>query len=227
LGNGLSPYRRYILAPFIVFCPLLIKAQDDFGMWFSVSPDVALNKKTELKFSGAVRTFNNGSQIKQLFLEAGAGYKVTKSISLAAYYRLVDHIEDDGNYYPRHRLSVDLLGSLKLGRFEIFDRLRFQRVSKTYIETDDDLIPVYALRGKIGAEYSLSSFPLKPYIFYEGYTPVSPDFSLGIDKFRLSAGAILKITHKLSIDAGYIFQRDFENEISNIHVISLDLKIKL
>jgi hypothetical protein len=215
---------------FLIIClavfPVTIRAQDDFGIWFSVSPEFALGKKTDLKFSGAVRTYNNTSQVEQLYLDAGIDYKLSKNLNLSGSYRLIDNIEDNGQYYYRHRLNIDLLGKLHLGRFTIFDRLRIQRVSKTYIETDDDLTPVYSLRGKIGAEYSLSSFPLNPYVYYEGYTPISPDPALKVDKFRLSAGGVLKITRKISVDAAYLFQRDLEKKNPNIHVISIDLKLK-
>jgi hypothetical protein len=218
--------RRISLCLLLSAFALIIKAQDDFGIWFAANGELGIKKKLDLKFSGSIRTFDNTSRIEQSFFETGLQYKFAKNFSVEGFYRFISNIEDDNNYHSRHRLALDFNASIPVSSFSIFTRIRMQRMIKTYIENDDDLLPVYAGRVKLGVEYRLSGPPLKPYIYFESYTPLSPDPGTLIDKYRLSAGTEVKITRRISADAGYIFQRDFQPDLSNIHIFSLEVDFK-
>ena len=218
--------KRTVFGLALLFASVIVNAQDDFGMWFALNSEFGLFKKVDLRLSGSLRTFNNTSQLEQSFLETGLQYKFARNFSVEGYYRFINNIEDDGNYYYRHRFNLDLNASLPVNKVTFFTRARLQIVSKTYIEDDEDLLPVYAGRLKVGANYLFSGPPLKPYIYFESYTPISPDPGLIINKYRFSVGTVLKITRRISFDGGYVFQRDYKPSLSNIHIISMELNIK-
>jgi hypothetical protein len=215
----------FILLLFLFACT--IYAQDDFGMWYALNTEVGLSKKVDFKLSGSIRTFHNATQIEQSYFEIGLQYKFAKNFSAEGYYRFIDNIENDGHYYYRHRFTLDLNASLPISNLSFFVRARLQRLSKTYIENDEDLLPHYSGRIKLGADYRLPGLPLKPYAYFESFTPFSPEFGPFIDKYRLSAGTEIRVTRSIIADISYIFQRDFQPSISNIHILSLELDFKL
>jgi len=199
---------------------------DDFGIWLGVNAKHELFKKLDINLSGCIRTYNNTSQVEQSFLEGGVQYNIKKHLSISGYYRFISKLEDNSKYYNRHKLFVDIKGVLPAGRFSFSARARLQRKTKTFIEDDEDLISKYLTRLKLKATYNISSFPLKPYVYYEPFVPVFNDSKFKISKQRFSAGAELKINSKNSIELEYIFQRDFQPHISNKHIISLNYQIK-
>ena len=94
----------FVLLLFLPFACNINAQDDDFGLWFALNTEYGIFKKIDLKVNGSLRTFNNTSQVDQTFLEAGMEYKFAKNFSVEGFYRLINTIEDDGNYYYRHRL---------------------------------------------------------------------------------------------------------------------------
>lgn len=202
-------------------------AQDnDFGIWLGVSAQHDLMKKLDVELSGCLRTFNNTSQVEQYFLEGGLQYKFNKHLSASGSYRIINTLEDDSRFYFRHKLFIDLKGSVPYRNFDFSARLRMQRTTRTYIEDTEDLTSKYYGRVKLKAAYNTISFPLNPYIYIESFSPVFSDSGFKISKSRLSAGTELRITRKSSLEAEYIFQRDYQPDISDMHIISINYKFK-
>jgi hypothetical protein len=204
----------------------LFSQGDDFGVWAGFSGDYQIIKKVTLELSGCVRTFNNVSQVEQYFFEGGAQYKINKYFSASASYRLVNGLENDSKYYFRHKLFFDLKGSLPVHNFDFSGRLRLQQTTKTYIKDDEDLDSKYYLRFKAKTAWNIASSPIHPYFYCEPFLPVFSSTGEEIGKYRLSAGSEVKLTHRSSIDIGYIFQRDYQSQISNIHIVSVTYNFK-
>jgi hypothetical protein len=215
---------------FVLFCfflPLVAFSQEkDFGLWFGVSAEHKLAKKLELDISTNVRTFNKTSKIEEAFIEGGIVYSIMKNLSVAGSYRLTDKIEDNNSYYFQHKVFLDLKGNLPIGHFSFNGRLRFQARTKTYIEDDNDNHPDYTGRLKIKVTYKTQTFPLDPYIYAESFCPMFSDMSGTIGKNRFAAGLELSIANRHSVEAEYIFQRDYLPHISDINIISVNYNIR-
>ena len=219
--------RKIFLTLTLIAIPLLIYSKgDDFGIWTGVNVKHKIVKKLDAKVSGALRTFDNNSKIDQSYLEGGLEYDFNKYISVSGSYRLISKLEDNSEYYFRHKLFIDLKGTLPAGRFDLSLRARIQRTTKTYIEDEEDLISKYFGRLKLKAGYNTPSFPINPFISCEFFSPDLSDRGFGITKNRFAAGGELKLTKKTSLEAGYIFQRDYKPHISDIHIFSIDYNIK-
>jgi hypothetical protein len=199
---------------------------NDFGLWFEVDASHELVNKLDAEFFGALRTFNNSTQIQESFLEGGLHYNVNKYVSLSGSYRLTSRIEDDSKYYFRHKYFMDIKGTLPVRKFSFSLRAKIQSTTKTYIEEEDDLLSKYYFRLKFKGTYDLSAIPLKPYVYYESFIPVFSDSGYSIDRYRISAGAELQISRKSSVDLGYIFQRDYQPHLSDENIVSINYKIK-
>jgi hypothetical protein len=200
--------------------------KDDFGIWCSFNAEHKLFKKFELDISGALRTFDNASRIEEVFAEAGLTYKLNKYFSAGASYRITENIEDDDSYHPRHKWFVDFKGTLPVGDFSIIARAMFQRRYKTYIEDEEDEIPDSHLRGKITLFYDIPHFHLNPYISWESFMPLFKEASRTIEINRYTIGAEYNFSNKHSVEAEYIFRRDYLPHMKDLNILSLEYKFK-
>lgn len=198
----------------------------DFGIWYGINSELAINKKLELDVSAMIRTFNNASKIEQAFIEAGLSYKFSKYISIAGSYRLTNSIEDDDLYHLRHKFMSDVKGSLPFKDFVFSARLRLQTQSRTYYEPGDDKTPDFTARIRLKCLYNIPKFPLNPYFAFESFSPLFVNFDKIFGKERLSAGFEYKIVKKHSIELEYIFERDYIPRISDISIISVSYNVK-
>ena len=201
--------------------------KDNFGIWYDISTEIKPIKKFELDLEACLRTFDNASRIEETFVEAGLSYKLNKYISAGAAYRFTENIEDDDSYHPRHKWFIDLKGSVPSGDFSFIARIRYQTRYKTYYEDEDDKIPDSHIRGKFTIFYDIPSFHLNPYLGYELFTPVFNEPKRRIDKNRFFLGAEYNLTKKHTVEAEYIFQRDYLPRLRDLNILSLQYKFKL
>lgn len=219
--------RRLIcLMLFSGLVPVLFSQKKDFGIWYNVSIGHDLSKKLSIEFLPALRTFDNASRIEEGFLEAELSYKLTKFLSLAGSYRYTKSIEDDDKYHTRHKLYAGVKGTFEIGDIDLSGRIRFERRYKTYFEDEDDKIPSSHMRFRVRAVYKTPSFPLNPYISSELFFPVNKEPEDVIDKLRFIGGVEYKIAKNHSVDAEYIYQRDYFPKMRDENIISLGYNFK-
>lgn len=211
----------FFLLPFAAF-----SQEKDFGIWYGISAEAKLTAKLEIDLSTNIRTFNNASKIEEAFLEGGVAFNLNKYFTIAGSYRITENIEDNNLYYFRHKMFLDFKGTVPAGDFKFACRLKFQTRSKTYIEDADDLNTDYTGRIKFKALYKTPSFPVNPFIYAESFFPVFSDKSRTIEKNRIAAGIEFRIAGKHSIEAEYLFQRDYLPRISDINIMSINYSIK-
>lgn len=173
-----------------------------------------------------VRTIDNASKTEQAFLEGGTTYKFSKFISVAGSYRLTYMLEDDNKYHIRHKLITDLKGTLPVNVFTFSARLRLQMQSRTYIEDAGDDVSTYTGRLRFKCLYNIPKFPVNPYICLETFSPLFERPEKLIAKERFSGGIEYKFIKKHSIEAEYIFERDFLPRKSDISIISVAYNVK-
>jgi hypothetical protein len=173
-----------------------------------------------------VRTFSNASKIEQAFLEGGISYKFNKYFLLAGSYRLANNIEDDDFFHLRHKFMSDLKGTLPVADFTFSLRLRLQTQIMTYFEPGDDKAPDFTGRIRLKCQYNIPKFPVNPYISYESFSPMFENSDRLIGKERVSVGFEYKIVKNHSVEAEYLFERDFIPRISDISIIAFNYNIK-
>jgi len=200
---------------------------DDFGIWYGISGGYSLGKKLGIEASVLIRTNNNASEIEQAFLEGGLSYKFNKWLSSGVAYRFTEYREDNNEFHIRHKWLADIKGSGDIGNLGLSGRFRIQRQDKTYFEDANDKIPDYYLRIKIKAEYKTPSFPVNPNIAFETFSRIFEASEKTIDKYRLSIGFDYKINKNNSVEADYMFERDYFPHLSNTHIVAITYNFKL
>jgi hypothetical protein len=219
--------RKYCVLLFVIFVPLVVVAQEkDFGIWYGISAEHKLSKKLEIDLSTSVRTYSHASKIEEAFVEGGLTYSLYRNLSIAGFYRLTKSIENNDSYYLRHKYMLDIKGNLPVGNISFSGRFRFQTTIKNYIKDEIDKFPFYTGRIKLKAVYKTPTFPLNPYVYIESFCPMFSAKSGTIEKNRYSAGMELSIAKHHSVEAEYIFQRDYQPHISDINIISVNYDIK-
>lgn len=219
--------KKWLTVLLLFILPLITFSQKkDFGIWYGVSAEHKLTKKLELDLSTNIRTFSNAAKIEQVFLEGGLAYELNKHLAIAGSYRLTKNIEHNNSYYFRHKVMLDIKGTMPAGDFSFSCRLRFQTAIKTYIRDENDKYPNYTGRVKLKAIYKTPTFPVNPYVYVESFSPMFSDKTRTIEKNRYAAGAELRILKQHSVEVEYIFQRDYLPHISDINIISLNYNIR-
>ena len=212
---------------FIFFIPKTGYSQStDFGIWYGANGEYSLNKKIDIDVSAMIRTFDNASKIDQAFLEGGLSYKFNKYLSSAVSYRITENLEDNTEYHIRHKWFADIKCTLPLKNFSFSARLRFQIQKKTFYENPGDKIPDYHSRFKLKGIYKIPKFPVNPYLSIESFSAMFENSERLIDKNRFTLGFEYKIAKKHSVEAEYIYQRDYLPHISDINIISINYNIR-
>jgi hypothetical protein len=218
--------RSFILFVLTFFSISVFSQDKDFGIWFGVNIKHEIVKNLDLEASAVVRTFENAGKIEQKFLEGGVEYKFNDYLSAAGSYRLTSNIEDDSKYHLQHKLFLDLKGTIKITVISLTGRLRFQTRFKTYFEDEDDKIPDYTARIRLKATYKTQDFPVNPYIYAESFLPLFVDKDRVIGKNRFAAGMEFSIGKRHSVEAEYIFQRDYLPDLLDENIISVNYSLK-
>lgn len=219
--------RRLLFVFILIFCSSLIYSQEkDFGIWYNLNSTTRLTKKLDLDFSLNLRTFNRAAKVDEGYTEIGLSWNLLKFLAFAGSYRLTEKLEDDSKYHIRHKWLADIKGTGDVGNFSFSGRFRFQRQDKIYIENSEDEIPDYYGRIRFKAKYNIKSFPLDPYLSYETFFRMFEYSEKRFDKNRFSVGAEYKINKKNSVEAAYLFQRDYLPHLSDISIISISYNFK-
>jgi len=199
---------------------------NDFGIWYGVNAEYSLKKKLSFILETEVRTFNNASEIGEVFLEGGVGYKFNKHLSAAGSYRITNNLENDNEYHIRNKWIAEIKGDESIGHFNFSGRFRFQRQTRTYFESIYDKFPRSYGRIRLKAEYKTPSFPINPYIYFETFFRMFEQSEKRFNKDRYAIGFEYKLTKRQSVEAEYFFQRDYLPHISGINIISFEYNLK-
>jgi len=219
--------KRWFLTFFLSSFMLISFSQEkDFGIWCGINVEYKIIKKLEADMSAMLRTFNRASEIEQLFIEGGLTYKLTKYLSFAGAYRLTNNIEDDSQYYLRHKWFFDIKGSADFGDISCYIRSRFQEQRRTYYEDEEDKLPRHTWRIKVKSTYKTPSFPVNPYLDFETFIPVFADEERVVGKNRFSAGMEYKFNKTHAIELEYMYERDFLPHIHDINIVCLNYNLK-
>lgn len=232
------------IALFTAFSAGALAQGDDFGLWMSVGAEKDFNKKWSMGVETEYRLRNDTRTPDRWSLGLDASYKILKWLKASAGYTLLydNNMEsvsynEDGSYNNwrpsywglRHRFSVSMTGSTKLGRFKLSLRERWQytyRPETTVRRYDfdnewwEDHLRAgkskHLLRSRVKAEYDVPKCKIDPYADVEIFnTDV-------LEKVRYTVGAEWKIKKKHAVGLFYRYQmltdRADEAEV-NSHIL--------
>ena len=231
--------------------PTVQAADNDFGMWYSVSAEKKITKKWCAEIEAEMRTRNDARTWDRWSASASAKYKLTKWLNAeVAYVFLNDnnpekisyHTNGDyNNWRPsywgtRHRFNVSLTGKIGFGGFELSLRERWQytyRPESTTLRYDFDNsewedVAVRGkgsnvLRSRLQVEYNIPKSKVDPHASVELFN------AWNVEKVRYTVGADWKIRKKHVIGVNYIYQSingdDVDND-PNSNIVSLSYKFK-
>lgn len=215
--------RKMLLITLLILLSSALKAQNaDFGIWYDLKADYRFAKGFRADFEACLRTVNDASEVDSWYLEPGIRYKFNKYFSAGVYYRFTKRIEDDGNYYARHRWALQAKGDLPVGRFTLSLRYRFQEQTKTYIEDPDDEKQIWFNRTRFEVDYDVKGLPLKPYANIEVWNELFADNGIFIDETRYIVGAEYRIFKNNSVGLEYLYHTSKISKPANRNILSIN-----
>ena len=181
--------------------------------------------------------------VKNLSLEAGLQLRLNDDLrsidraqaSLGLNYDVCDYFNIGAEYIhlsnydalektferPRHRLNVDLEGSVKVGRVKLSLRERLQTTFRTdSVNRYEKMNPEMILRSRLQAEYGIRNSRWTPYILFELHNTLNAPAVVAnyksdpyttdnyITRYRAGVGAKFRITRNHRLDFYYYFDYD-------------------
>ncbi len=181
---------------------------NDAGLWASVSVEKKITKKISATLSEEFRFNENITELGTAFTEAGVDYKVIKNLTAGVAYRFIQKRKVDDFYSLRHRAIFALTYKIKIKKFELTIKERFQMQYADVNTSEDGKISEQYLRSKLTLRYN-SQKKYTPFIsaelFYQLNNPAGNEF----DNVRYAAGFDYKINKFHSVDLFYLINREF------------------
>lgn len=207
-----------------------------FGKHWGLGAEVEY--RTHDGFDGTDRiTFALQGDYKFSFLKIDAGYKYILGHTL-------DETTRKGNIIPsywinRHRAYLSVSGKLKLGRFGLSLRERYQfthRIGKWVPKFASDGVTSksdewisskdkHTLRSRLFCEYSIKKSRFTPFVSVEVYDNLSSGFE--VEKCRYTVGSEYKINKRNRLELFYRFIQGVEAGEENTNVIGVGYSFKL
>ena len=168
--------------------------QVNHAIWTGVEAEFKLTKKWNISFEEQLRIEGKPYFFNQLLSEVGIEYKLSKYLRPSVSYRRTFVSER----YWTDRMDFNVKLRLKLGKWKIQDRIKFQT---DFGRTEPDL---YKLRNKLEFEYKVKK-KIVPFIFCDSFYSFAPEFQR-IYKIRIGGGVDLGIGKKNALKFFSFFQ---------------------
>jgi hypothetical protein len=213
---------------FICFHNLIKAQENDAELWSSIELKKKIGSKFKVSLKESLRFKENITRIKKGFAELGISYSINKFIATTLSYRYTKRQNIDFGYSNRHRLSVALSFNLKIDRFSLSYRTRFESRYIDVYSSDDGKVPERYNRNKFGIEYNIKGLKITPFAAYEFYYQLNNPQKNEIDKMRYTAGFEYKINKRNKIGLFYRIQQEINvnNPIRN-YIIGVSYIYKL
>lgn len=205
-----------------------------------------------------LRLNDNLAAVDRFQTTLGVGYEVCKYFKVGADYILINSRDNGVGVWekPRHRVNINLEGSVNFGNLELSLRERLQTTFRTdevnrYEKPQNELI----LRSRLMAEYRIIGTMWTPYLLFELHNTLNAPkvvdnyltapFAVDnyITRYRAGVGAKLRITRNHRLDFYYYFDYnrsydiDYKNKSGALkgyveenqcrHIIGISYKFKL
>ncbi len=217
-------------------------------LWTSAGFKSSLGKRWGVGAEVEYRTHNHLKSTERITLGVQGEYKISFLKFDAGYNYILGHTLEEttrkGNIIPpywinRHRAFFSATGKLKLGRFNLSLRERYQFTHRTgkwvskfasdgITSKKDEWISSknkHILRSRIYCDYSIRKSRFTPFTSVEIYDNLSAGFA--VEKVRYTAGSEYKIDKHNRIELFYRFIQGVEEGESNLNVIGIGYSFKL
>jgi hypothetical protein len=180
-------------------------------------------KNLSLEAGLQMRLNNDLGSVDRFQTSAGIDYEVCKHFNLGADYILINIHDSSTKSWdkPRHRLNLNLEGSVDIGRVELSLRERLQTTFRTdsvnrYEKPQNEMI----LRSRLMAEYNIRHSRWTPYVLFELHNTLNAPKVVAnykqypfatdnyITRYRAGVGAKLRATRNHRLDFYYYFDYD-------------------
>lgn len=218
------------------------------GAEFSTKLPKNFSVGAELEF----RSTDWFADASQWSAEASLGYKPVKPLKISAAYKFIQQHNPAGETngkkkaYPaywdaKHRVSISATASLKIQKFELSLRERYQYTYRPshlipFLDPEDGNRTINAksyhiLRSRLQAEFKpRKKSPWKPYVSFELYTRLktlnhteaTTESARFYDKWRIAAGTSYKINKHNALELFYRYTRSSDADENDApHTIAL------
>ncbi len=244
---------RRILLIVCMLIPFMAFAQDDFGIWTTIEAEKKMGRNISIGANGEFRTRNDAKTADRWAFGVDVSYKPVKFIKVGIAYTFInDNRKEDIDYKKngdynhwrpsywtaKHRISFDVAGEVKAGRFTFGLRERWQytyRPEKTVQRYDFDNEAwedktyssnnKHVLRSRLQIEYDIPKSKFNPYTSVELYN------NWAVQKVRYTLGVDWKITKKHTVGTYYRYQTintDNGDDTANLnsHILGINYKLK-
>lgn len=170
-----------------------------------------------------LRLNNDLGSVDRLQSSVGVGYEVNKYFDFGADYVLINNYDHEVRSWekPRHRLNLNLRGTVKVGRVELSLRERLQTTFRTdSVNRFEKMNPEMVLRSRLMAEYNIRHSRWTPYLLFElnntlnapkvvaNYKDAVLQCDNYITRYRAGLGAKFRISRYHRLDFYYYFDYD-------------------
>lgn len=168
--------------------------QLNHAIWTGVEAEYKLSKKWNVSLEEQLRIEGRPYFFNQLLTQVGVEYKLSKYIRSSISYRKT--LVSEGYWTDRMDLNVKL--RLKMGKWKIQDRIKFQT---DFGRNDSD---IYKLRNKLELEYKVKR-RIVPFVFFDSFYSFAPE-TQRIYKIRTGGGIDLGMGKKNTFKLFSFFQ---------------------
>jgi hypothetical protein len=161
----------------LLFFPILvisadISAQDtkvvsDFRFDGSVGIEKEFFNRLEIGFESIIKLEKNASIIDEIDFDLDVKYKLFDFLILGIGYRFAENKRKSGQFEVNQRLSTQAEFKLKVDRFALEYRIRYQNVDDDFILYDEVSPPEQILRNKLEVSYNINNCKLSPFLYSE------------------------------------------------------------
>lgn len=243
--------RKHIIVFIAVLSAIcaLTRSAEAQALWLDAGASKTWAKKYTVGVNAQYRTTDSFKSTDRWEVGAEVAWKPIKWLKVGADYgfmythrperetRKGNFVED--YWQPRHRVGVNLTGSVKFGRFDLSLRERWQYTRQQGVNAHKfgpdgedkgyEYIPVknkHVLRSRLKLEWGIKKkCPFTPYVSAEIYNSLNNAFS--VSKMRYTAGCDYKINRHNAVGLYYRFVDSFDAGDKNLNVIGLEYSFKL
>ena len=221
------------------FVTFSIFAQQEAGVWSTISIDKKIHEKWNLGAEAELRTFGGTDiylveQVERWTLTANVGYSPLKPLNLSATYILMDVFDTKyDNYHWQHRFYLSAVGRQNWGNFSFSLRERLQittrddskRIEPYEIKTD------VVLRNRLLVAYNISNLPITPSASFEAFYLLNHPDNNKFNEFRYILSLAYKINSKNTFELYGLYRQNPAKppkaSTFGVYILGLSYKISL
>jgi hypothetical protein len=199
---------------------------NDAGLWASVTAEKKITSQLKISLEEQFRLHENYSQPNIFFSELDLDYRLLKNLSVGIGYRFIQSHEPDNNYSFYHRLILDLTYRIKVNRFKVDLRPRYEREYRKIFSSENGKMGRERVRAKATFKYDFYS-RIKPYLATELFMR-NKNSGFLINQYRLEAGINYEFSKKTTANLFYLTNREVNQKNPTVdYITGLGITFKL